>query len=66
MPIFEYHTAFELARNIKAFLNLEVGLSRNGSQGMPERRDAGSGVSQRPVAGGEPNGLRTGPPPEEA
>jgi LPS sulfotransferase NodH len=51
VPIFEYRTAFEIARNLKAFLNLEVGLSRNGS------RDAGS---QRPAAGEEPNGLGAG------
>jgi hypothetical protein len=60
VPIFEYRTAFEIARNIKAFLNLEVGLSRNGSRGSrtPESRDAVSGGSQRSVAGEEPNGLR--------
>ena len=62
MPILEYRTAFEIARNIKAFLNLEVGLSRNGSRSSPafENPDAGSGESQRPVAGEEPNGLRAG------
>src|SRR5919112_6165997 len=62
VPIFEYRTAFEIARNIKAFLNLEVGLSRNGSRSSPafESPDAGSGESQRPVAGEEPNGLRAG------
>ena len=41
MPIFEYRTAFEVARNIEAFLNLKVSLSRNGGRGSrkPESRD---------------------------
>jgi hypothetical protein len=64
VPIFEYRTAFELARNIKAFLNLEVGLGRNGSRGAPQSRDAGSGGSQRPVAGEEPKGLQPGSTPD--
>ena len=63
MRIFEYHTAFEIARNIKAFLNLEVGLGRNGNYRKPESRDAGSWGSQRPVAGEEPNGLRAASTP---
>src|SRR5215211_137262 len=65
VPIFEYRTAFEIARNIKAFLNLEVGLIRNGSRGSrkPKSRDAGSGGSQPPLAGEEPNGLRAGSTP---
>jgi hypothetical protein len=61
VPIFEYRTAFEIARKVKAFLNLEVGLARNESRGTPKVRDAGSGGSQRPVAGEEPSGLRAGP-----
>jgi hypothetical protein len=65
VPIFEYRTAFEIARNTKAFLNLEVGLTRNGSRGSrkPKSRDAGSGGSPRPVAGEESNGLRVGSTP---
>ena len=57
MPIFEYRTAFEIARNIRAFLNLEVGFSRNGSRGSrtPESHHAGSGK--------EPDGLRAGSTP---
>jgi hypothetical protein len=65
LPIFEYRRAFEIARHIKAFL--EVGLTRNGSRDSrkPESRDAGSGGSQRPVAGEELNGLRAGSTPDE-
>jgi hypothetical protein len=50
VPIFEYRTAFEIARNIKAFLNLEAGLTRNGSRASrkPKSRDAGPGGSLRP------------------
>jgi hypothetical protein len=64
VPIFEYRRAFEIARNTKAFLNLEVGLTRNGSRGSRKEksRDAGSG-SPRPVAGEESNGLRAGSTP---
>jgi hypothetical protein len=65
VPIIEYRTALEIARNIKAFLNLEVGVTRNGSRGSrkSKSRDAGSGEAQRPVAGEEPNGLRAGSTP---
>ena len=63
MPIFEYRRAFEIARHIKAFL--EVGLTRNGSRDSrkPESRDAGSRESQRPAAGEDPDGLRAGSTP---
>ena len=43
MPIFEYRTAFAIARNMKAFLNLEVVLTCNGSRGKLKSRDARSG-----------------------
>ena len=65
MPIFKYRTAFEIARNIKAFLDVEVGLTHGGVRGprKPKSRDPGPGRSPRPVAGGgaEPNGLRSEP-----
>jgi hypothetical protein len=60
VPLFEYRTAFEIAWNIKAFLDLEIDFSRNGDRDSrkPESHDAGSGISQRPEAGEEPNGGR--------
>ena len=33
MPVFDSQTAFEIARGVKAFLNLEAGLTRNGTSG---------------------------------
>src|SRR5215203_5415770 len=50
---------------MKAFLNLEAGLRRNGSRGSrtPESHDAGSGGSQHPVAGEESDGLPAGSTP---
>jgi hypothetical protein len=68
VPIFEYRTALEIARNIKAFLNLEVGVTRNGSRGSrkPKSRDAGSREAQRPVADEEPNGLRAESTPDRS
>ncbi len=58
MPIFKYRTALEIAWNIGAFLDLEVGLTRNGGRGSPapKSRDSGSGGSPRPVAGEEAKG----------
>jgi hypothetical protein len=64
VPIFEYRTTFEMARNIKAFLGLEVVLTRNGSRGTPKGRDAGTGGSQRQVAGEAQNALRAGSTPD--
>jgi LPS sulfotransferase NodH len=60
VPIFKYRTAFKIAQNIKAFLNLEVGLIRNGDRSTPQGRGAGSWRSPRPMKGEEPNGLRAG------
>jgi hypothetical protein len=50
VPIFKYRTAFETARNIKAFLDLEVNLARNGDRDSQAAKsgDSGSVRSQRP------------------
>ena len=64
MPIFKCRTAFEIARNVKAFLDLEVGLTRNGGRGprTPKSRETGSERSPLSVAN-EPDGLRAEPTP---
>jgi len=51
VPIFKYRTAFEIARNIRAFLDLEVGLARNGDRDSRAMKSGNSGSvsSQRPV-----------------
>jgi hypothetical protein len=59
VPIFKCRTAFEIARNVKAFLDLEVGLTRNRGRGprTPKSRETGSERSPLSVAN-EPDGLR--------
>jgi hypothetical protein len=54
VPIFKYRTAFEIARNIRAFLDLEVGLARNGDRDSRAMKSGNSGSvsSQRPVQAG--------------
>jgi len=62
VPIFEYRTALEIARNVEAFLGLEVGLTRNGGRDSrtPKSRDPGSEKSPLPE---EANGLRANATP---
>jgi Sulfotransferase domain len=50
VPYFEYRTGFEIAQDIKAFLDLTVGLTRNGGQDprTPKSRDPRTARSPRP------------------
>jgi hypothetical protein len=47
VPIFKYRSAFEIARNIRAFLDLEVGLTRNGGRGSRTPKSPAPGTSPR-------------------
>jgi Sulfotransferase domain len=67
VPIFKYRTTFEIVRSIKAFLNLEVGLDRDGGPRTSKGRDSESGRDPRPeptVAGSA--GRQTGSTDESA
>jgi len=46
MPVFNSHTAFEIARGVKAFLNLEAGLTRNGLLDPQVSRDKDEEISR--------------------
>jgi len=46
MPVFTSHTAFEIARGVKAFLNLEAGLTCNGTPDLQVSRDKDEEISR--------------------
>src|SRR5215216_4936957 len=46
MPVFNSHTAFEIARGVKAFLNLEAGLTRNGTPDLQPSSDKDEEISR--------------------